>query len=193
MGIYLEPKLAGVGVNESIKPVSQRRHCMIVDLIRACFLSYGHVDIIDIGGQHSDWQKISGNALEKYKVNITLVNTTVDSADPQSSRFDSVSIDKNNFGRFAPDSFQLIVCDSLREYAETVEAMEHLCMQIRKLAPSYYVQLPETLGLKGFTRSGKRVNSDLFKTWFEDVNLYRQRFMFMPKSLIAYKFCEALG
>jgi hypothetical protein len=99
----------------------------------------GACRILDVGGQYSFWKGMR-DLWQGSDVHITLANLTTEPVDD--SRFTSVAADARAMTAFADGAFDLVHSNSVIEHVGQWSDMRAMAGEIRRLAPSYFVQTP---------------------------------------------------
>ena len=132
-------------------PASQlrkRRLRHMQQLIDSHFFSKrttGVVKILDIGGRRHYWNLLGSDYLIARRVQVALVNlsrTSALDADQEGGVFTTIAGDGCNLGEYDDNSFDIAHSNSTIEHVGSWENMERFARNIRRLAPSYYVQTP---------------------------------------------------
>jgi hypothetical protein len=115
---------------------ARRLHALIIGICER----RGRCAIIDLGGRADYWRAMDLEALRARGVHITLVNTeVVASDDPMIA---SIQADACNLAQFADGQFDLAHSNSTIEHVGEWSRMAAFAHEMRRLAPSYYVQTP---------------------------------------------------
>lgn len=113
----------------------------VVELIETIFAARGEVRIIDLGGDPAYWNRIfDRELLQARRVRVTLVNPAPFSSDDP--MFDCRAGDACSLPEHADGSFDLVHSNSVVEHVGDWPRMEAFAAEVRRLAPSYYVQTP---------------------------------------------------
>lgn len=103
------------------------------------------IRIADLGGTEEYWARVGFDFLRERGVSITLINlhaSELTSAGVASDILTSEVGDACALTHYADMSFDLVHSNSVIEHVVTWENMKSLAHEIRRLAPSYYVQTP---------------------------------------------------
>lgn len=117
-----------------------RRKQKIVSLISSIHAQKGHVRIIDLGGRPVYWNMFGEDFLKSKNAHVTLVNLEDHSRDTDGI-FTAVQGDACNLA-FEDNTFDLVHSNSTIEHVGLWSNMEAFAREVRRLAPSYYVQTP---------------------------------------------------
>jgi hypothetical protein len=120
-----------------------RRLVHVSDLIDSIFEREGKVDILDIGGRRQYWRLFDDDYLESRNARIVLLN--LDAAqleDRDDPRFSSEQGDACDLVRFSDNAFDLVHSNATIEHVGDWRRIEAFAKEVRRLAPSYYVQTP---------------------------------------------------
>ena len=118
-----------------------RRFAKVAQMVEELASSAGTVRILDLGGTRRYWE-ILGEPIEKFSHHVTILNRErVSTAGPADDRFTIVAGDACDV-HFSDNSFDLIHSNSLIEHVGDWGRMVAAGEEIRRLAPSYYVQVP---------------------------------------------------
>ncbi|MFI4933864.1 MAG: class I SAM-dependent methyltransferase [Caulobacterales bacterium] len=112
----------------------------VMALIERIFAEKGGVRIIDLGGEPEYWALFDTAALEAAKAEILIVNPT-----PQASPgplFRTEVGDACDLHQYADGNFDLAHSNSVIEHVGDWDRVEAFAGEVRRLAPSYYVQTP---------------------------------------------------
>jgi hypothetical protein len=117
----------------------QRRYQHIKTLIDAILARRGRCRIIDIGGTEWYWRIASGH-IDDERITVDLVNLeAVKTAKPN---FRSLAANACDMRDFKDMSYDLVHSNSVIEHVGTWDAMSRMAANVRRLAPSYFVQTP---------------------------------------------------
>ena len=113
----------------------------VKQLIEAVFAAHGRVRIIDLGGEPEYWARLfDRELLDACQVHITLVNPQAFAVtDPL---FTAAVGDACALPEHDDFSFDLVHSNSVVEHVGDWPRMEAFAREVRRLAPSYYVQTP---------------------------------------------------
>ncbi len=116
-----------------------RRLARFVELVDAAIAAKGAARVIDLGGNRDYWLDLepvwSGRRIE-----FTLVNLAPERLDDP--RFDSIQGDVRDMSRFAAGAFDVVHSNSVIEHVGRWGDMRAMANEVRRLAPSYFVQVP---------------------------------------------------
>lgn len=117
-----------------------RRFDLIAAEIRRIAATRGQCRIIDIGGREEYWRPILP-VLEETRARVTVVN--LEKTQPQSGpRFDFRYGNACDLSDIESRSFDFVHSNSLIEHVGRFADMKRCADEVRRLAPSYYVQTP---------------------------------------------------
>lgn len=94
--------------------------------------------ILDIGGTNSFWEQRGWTKRED--VEIVLVNLTAESA--RHDNVDPRAGDATNLSEFLDGSFDIVFSNSVIEHLSTLGRQAAMAVEVRRLAPVYWVQTP---------------------------------------------------
>jgi hypothetical protein len=117
----------------------RRRFRLFIGLVDAVLATRDTCRIIDIGGEPAYWTSV-GDLLGSRRCHITLLNMMAFSEDQ--SRFDSIVGDARNINVLADNSFDIVHSNSVIEHVGRWDDMANMAREVRRLAPSYFVQTP---------------------------------------------------
>jgi hypothetical protein len=99
----------------------------------------GACRIIDLGGSKTYWTDLQ-DVWQKRNIEITLVN--IDGANESDGRFTYVRGDARDLHSFADNSFDIAHSNSVIEHVGRWSDRQRMAAEVRRLAPSYFVQTP---------------------------------------------------
>lgn len=118
----------------------KRRFGHITVLIRAIAGRKGSCRIIDVGGREEYWTPVLGD-LRLCNAHVTIVN--LEKTQPEAGPlFDFVFADACDLSLYRDGQFDLVHSNSLIEHLGRWADMKRAALEIRRLAPEYYVQTP---------------------------------------------------
>jgi Methyltransferase domain len=117
----------------------QGRFVHIEALIKAIVAKKGSCRIIDIGGTEYYWE-IAGDLINRAPVDIDLVN--LEAVPVTKPRLRSLAGDATRLDDLADNSYDLVHSNSVIEHVGDWDAMVRMAANVRRLAPSYYLQTP---------------------------------------------------
>jgi hypothetical protein len=118
----------------------RRRAQRLQSLVEAIAEKRGRCRIIDLGGEPAYWAGFDLERLRARNVSIVIVNVT-----PQVSDDPMISVlhaDARALAQFETNSFDLAHSNSVIEHVGEWGGMRAFAEELRRLAPSYYVQTP---------------------------------------------------
>ncbi|MBV9512070.1 MAG: class I SAM-dependent methyltransferase [Caulobacteraceae bacterium] len=127
-------------VQPLIAAARRRRAARLQDLIERLAAAKGGCRIIDLGGEPGYWKDFDLERLRALNVSIAIVNLAPQTvADPM---FSFLQGDACSVAQFEDASFDLAHSNSVIEHVGEWDAMRAFAGEVRRLAPSYYVQTP---------------------------------------------------
>jgi hypothetical protein len=117
----------------------RRRFKLFLRLIDQVLLRHETCRILDIGGEPQYWATVA-DMLGPRRWQVTLVNQTGYPVDD--ARFISLVGDARDLASFADMSFDLVHSNSVIEHVGRWQDMRAMAGEVRRLAPSYFVQTP---------------------------------------------------
>jgi hypothetical protein len=127
------------GLDGLVAHVRRRRSAALTALILDFCETKGHCRIIDLGGEPGYWRNLDLAALRAAGASILLVNTTAQAAD---AGIETLAADACDLSRFGAGAFDLAHSNSVIEHVGEWDRMVAFAGELRRLAPSYYVQTP---------------------------------------------------
>jgi len=95
--------------------------------------------VLDVGGEAIYWRALEG-VWSGRNLNITLLNTGIQN--DVESRFAHVCGDARDMKQFADNSFDVVHSNSVIEHVGMWSDMKRMALEVRRLAPLYFVQTP---------------------------------------------------
>jgi hypothetical protein len=95
--------------------------------------------VLDLGGNSSYWRDLE-TVWRGRNLKFTLVNTVPETG--LSGPFTAVNADARQMAQFADKSFDIVHSNSVLEHVGRWKEMRAFAEEIRRLAPSYFVQTP---------------------------------------------------
>lgn len=117
-----------------------RRKHKIADMIERIFTDKGGVSIVDLGGRPSYWNIFGEDFLQARNCHVTLVNT--ESYEPSGSPTFTDYVGDACSLPYEDNEFDMVHSNSTIEHVGLWPKMEAFAKEVRRLAPSYYVQTP---------------------------------------------------
>jgi hypothetical protein len=136
------PRLATwrrLGLDGLVARVRRRRSEALTALILDICEKNGRCRIIDLGGEPGYWRNLDLSTLRAAGASVLLVNTTEQPAEPA---FETLAADACDLSRFSAGAFDLAHSNSVIEHVGEWDRMAAFAGELRRLAPSYYVQTP---------------------------------------------------
>jgi hypothetical protein len=117
----------------------RRRFKLFLNLTDKLISATGTCRILDIGGEPHYWTAVA-DLLGDRNVHITLLNRTTFPI--EGAFIESLSGDARDLPSIADMSFDLIHSNSVIEHVGRWQDMQAMAREIRRIAPSYFVQTP---------------------------------------------------
>lgn len=117
----------------------QRRFRHVRAMIEDIVARKGSCRIADVGGTEYYWQ-ISEGFVEQAPVEITLIN--LEAVPTNGDRFHSIAGNATDLSDIDDCAFDLVHSNSVIEHVGNWDQMSKMAANVRRLAPSYYVQTP---------------------------------------------------
>ncbi len=106
-------------------------------------LRAGPFRIVDLGGTADYWRRVGFDWLDANDIRITCVNLFASEfGDDQHPRIECIVGDVTNMAGHADNSFDFVHSNSVVEHVGQWRQMRAFATEVRRLAPSYYVQTP---------------------------------------------------
>ncbi|MBV9510749.1 MAG: class I SAM-dependent methyltransferase [Caulobacteraceae bacterium] len=142
--IETAPPQVASGLRAWVQPLiaagRRRRAARLQDLIERLAARRGGCRIIDLGGEPGYWRDFDVERLRELNVSIAIVNLTPQAfSDPM---FSFLQGDACDVTQFEDGAFDLAHSNSVIEHVGEWDAMRAFAAEVRRLAPSYYVQTP---------------------------------------------------
>jgi Methyltransferase domain len=128
--------------NSVASRIRRRRLALLVDVIEACRRRRDPVRILDLGGTEDYWRLLPGSLLESGALEVTLLNLPGNGAPSADARFRFVEGDACALPDFETGAFDLVHSNSVLEHVGDWPRMVAFAREVRRLAPSYFVQTP---------------------------------------------------
>lgn len=125
-----------------------KRDIYVRELIVKAAGGRGQVAILDLGGTYDYWRRLGVDFLRANNATVTLVNheeaefVKANPFGPDADLFATVVADACDLHQFRDNSFDFVHSNSLIEHLGTWDNMRACAREVRRLAPSYYVQTP---------------------------------------------------
>lgn len=124
-----------MGSTSDMNRFRSARFNMFMNLISAD----GDISILDIGGTVSYWKQVSGiYGVDRFKV--TIVN--IDQDEDQDENLVLHQGDACNLSMYSDFAFDVVHSNSVIEHVGRIQDMSRMAAEVRRLAPSYFVQTP---------------------------------------------------
>ncbi len=127
-------------LDDLIARARRRRALRLTGIIADLIRTKGGCRIVDLGGEASYWRGFDLDAFRTSRVKITLVNPQPEPVDDP--LFTAVTADACDLRMFADGAFDLAHSNSTLEHVGEWSRMRAFAAELRRLAPSYYVQTP---------------------------------------------------
>jgi hypothetical protein len=98
----------------------------------------GPVRILDIGGTNSFWEQRGWAG--RQDVHVVLVN--LDAEPSKHENVEARSGDATDLSEFPDGAFDVVFSNSVIEHLQTLDRQSAMAAEVRRLAPSYWVQTP---------------------------------------------------
>jgi Methyltransferase domain len=130
----------GLGLDSNgSRAFRRRRFRYFLELVDDVLRNRDSCRIIDIGGEPAYWTAVS-DLMGNRRYDVTLVNQEAFPDDAKGMT--SVVGDARDVRGFADDSFDLVHSNSVIEHVGRWQDMTDMAHEVRRLAPSYFVQTP---------------------------------------------------
>ena len=120
--------------------IRRRRLKTLVRLIESSHAKRGPLRILDLGGTEDYWRLLPQPVLEL--VHVTLLNLPGAVEPPPDGRFRFVEGDACDLPEYGDGAFHIVHSNSVLEHVGDWPRMVAFAREVRRLAPSYYVQTP---------------------------------------------------
>jgi hypothetical protein len=127
-------------VQQFVASARRRRAARLQHLIEAIAQTRGSCRIIDLGGEPAYWGQFDLERLRALNVSILVVNLAPQVSDDPMITF--VQGDARALAQFEANAFDLAHSNSVIEHVGEWGGMRAFAEELRRLAPSYYVQTP---------------------------------------------------
>jgi hypothetical protein len=117
----------------------QKRYRFVKSIIDRCLERKGRCRILDLGGTEAYWDIASGH-VDDPRIQIDLINMEPMPATRSNVR--AIVADACDMGAFDDQSYDFLHSNSLIEHVGTWDAMTRMALNVRRLAPVYFVQTP---------------------------------------------------
>jgi hypothetical protein len=121
-----------------------KRLAPLLDLIQKAHAKHGHVKLLDVGGRKVYWNILPPGFLEKYQVQITLLNIPDDLTGygTDDAIFKHVAGNACNMPEFADKSFHIAHSNSVIEHVGGWQNVKSFAREVRRVASALFVQTP---------------------------------------------------
>jgi hypothetical protein len=117
----------------------RRRFGLVLNLVDRILSTQRRCRILDVGGAPEYWENVR-DIIGQRKCHVTLLNLTSYSVD--STFYTSLVGDGRDLSWLAARSFDLVHSNSVIEHVGRWQDMKAMAHEVRRLAPSYFVQTP---------------------------------------------------
>jgi hypothetical protein len=114
----------------------------LLKIIENIYHKNGEVKILDVGGTALYWECLPDNFIQKHKIKITLLNTSMEDISCSNDCFSFIAADGCNLSLFGDKSFDIAHSNSVIEHVGDWERKVCFAHEIRRVATCYYVQTP---------------------------------------------------
>jgi hypothetical protein len=118
------------------------RFARFVNLARRVAARTGRISILDVGGTTGYWHRAVGQSFRDLNFSVTIVTPEFAGHKPADDRIQIVEADGCDLGMFPDGRFDIVHSNSVVEHVGEWSRMQRMAAEIRRLAPSYYVQTP---------------------------------------------------
>ena len=119
-----------------------RRIAPLLEMMEAVFNENGSVSIIDIGGTEQYWGIVPRQYIDKYKVNITIVNIPGTAMPKDHGPFMFIEADGCDLSGFHDESFHIAHSNSVVEHVGDWGRMVQFSKEVSRVSKKYFVQTP---------------------------------------------------
>jgi hypothetical protein len=119
-----------------------RRAGPLLALIERTFRSRGQVSILDIGGSREYWSILPIETLRSRRVSVVAVNLPEECRATCEEWFSYAAGDGCSLTAYDDMSFDIVHSNSVMEHLGDWTRMSLFAAEVRRLAPSYFVQTP---------------------------------------------------
>ena len=134
----LMAKFVGMGPDGS-RLFRRRRFAAFLQLVDAVIEQRGRCRILDVGGETRYWTGL-GDLLGGREVEVVMVNPA--SSEPTDPRFSYAVGDARDLSCWPDMSFDIVHSNSVIEHVGLWSDMKDMAREVRRLAPTFYVQTP---------------------------------------------------
>ena len=119
-----------------------KRIAPLLLVIRSIYEKKGQVLIADIGGTEEYWNIMPHDFLERYAVEITIINLPGIKPKSDSSFFKFIYADACDLSQFKDGWFDVAHSNSVIEHVGRWEQMVKYSCEVRRIAKNYFIQTP---------------------------------------------------
>jgi len=125
-----------------------RRNAELRDFISCAIAARGvpgPFRIADLGGSFAYWERVGIEFLDAHDIHVACINKTemaLKVSPGSSSRLTAEVGDACNLSAYPDNSFDLVHSNSVIEHVGRYPEMQAFAREVRRLAPTYYVQTP---------------------------------------------------
>lgn len=123
----------------------RRRIGILIDLLEhVCKKTprSGPFRILDVGGTALYWKLVPASVLDRFDIEIVLLNLTAESIPANARRFSSVAGDACDLSKFADNAFDLVHSNSVIEHVGGWGNMRRMASEMSRVGRFLYVQTP---------------------------------------------------
>ncbi len=132
-------KVAGFDGNEKTNAFRRKRMATFMAVLDRLIAQKGAVQVLDIGGTTGYWRTLAP-LWQDRPVTFTIVNLGVEASDDGPFRIRPGNA--RSLPEYADNSFDMVHSNSVIEHVGQFNEMMEMAGEIRRLAPSYFVQTP---------------------------------------------------
>ena len=122
--------------------IRRRRIEPLVRLIAASHRRHGRARILDLGGTEEYWGLLPEGFLTAHRAEVTVLNVPGAVTPAVRGPFRVVEGDACHLPQYADGAFDVVHSNSVIEHVGDWARMEAFAGEVRRLAPSYFVQTP---------------------------------------------------
>ena len=122
--------------------IRRRRIEPLLRLIEASHRRYGRARVLDLGGTEEYWSLLPEGFLEAHGAEVTVLNVPGAVTPAAGGPFRFVEGDACSLPQYADGAFDVVHSNSVLEHVGDWARMEAFAREVRRLAPSYFVQTP---------------------------------------------------
>lgn len=122
--------------------IRRRRIEPLVRLIEGSHRRHGRARVLDLGGTEEYWSLLPEGFLEANRAEVTVLNVPGAVTPAATGTFRFVEADACDLPQYADGAFDVVHSNSVLEHVGDWARMEAFAREVRRLAPSYFVQTP---------------------------------------------------